>query len=298
MSAPPATSPVGTGGAAGGALAGAPVVVVTGRHRWAVRQVGAAGGSAPALLVVGDGDDRPGAWRAVTPAWASDRRVLLLSLPGTRDAGGPVPASLAGAAQAAEALLDALGLAVVDVVAHGDAGPVVLAIAARAPGRVARLVLLAAPHPSGLRRHRRWARGPQVGRDRLLARLRTRGAARRWSALASRPLPRAAPDAGGPAGRHLGGPGGDGASGGRVPVEAALVVWGVRDRVLPLRVGEDAVRALGAGASLVTLPGVGHSPHLDAAAEVADAVGAFLRAGRGSGDGAAAVLPPAVGRTP
>ena len=294
MSAPPAASPAGSAVAAERALAGAPVVVAVGRYRWAVRQLGAAGGSAPALLVVGDGDDRPGAWRAVLPAWGSDRRVLLVSLPGTRDAGGPVPASLAGAAQAAEALLDALGLAAVDVVAHGDAGPVVLALAARAPGRVARLVLLAAPHPSGLRWHRRWARGPQVGRDRLLARLRTRGAARRWAALGSRPLPRTAPGAGGPGGSGPGGSGG----GGRVPVEAALVVWGVRDRVLPLRVGEDAVRALGAGASLVTLPGVGHAPHLDAAGEVADAVGAFLRAGREPGDGTEVVLPPAVGRTP
>ena len=44
----------------------------------------------------------------------------------------------------------------------------------------------------------------------------------------------------------------------RVQVERALVLWGARDPILPISVGEGVVRDLGADATMVTVPGAGH----------------------------------------
>jgi pimeloyl-ACP methyl ester carboxylesterase len=55
------------------------------------------------------------------------------------------------------------------------------------------------------------------------------------------------------------------------------VLWGARDRWLPPRFGENVVSSLGrytdpTTIEMVTLPGVGHAPHLTAP----DAVGPLL----------------------
>ncbi|MFN2625661.1 MAG: alpha/beta fold hydrolase, partial [Mycobacteriales bacterium] len=64
----------------------------------------------------------------------------------------------------------------------------------------------------------------------------------------------------------------------RVRVDRSLVVWGAADPVLPLSVGESVVRDLGAGSTMVTLPGVGHFVPEEAPDIVAATVGDFLRA--------------------
>lgn len=64
----------------------------------------------------------------------------------------------------------------------------------------------------------------------------------------------------------------------RVKVERALVVWGADDPSVRLPDGESVVEDLGAFASMLTVPGVGHWPHEEAPDVVVPAVAEFLRA--------------------
>ncbi|HVE98782.1 MAG TPA: alpha/beta hydrolase [Mycobacteriales bacterium] len=64
----------------------------------------------------------------------------------------------------------------------------------------------------------------------------------------------------------------------RVKVERSLVVWGAADPSTGLSDGEAVVRDLGAAASLLSLPGVGHWPLEEAADIVVPAIAEFLRA--------------------
>lgn len=63
----------------------------------------------------------------------------------------------------------------------------------------------------------------------------------------------------------------------KVKVERSLVVWGTDDPPMPLHVGEAVVRDLGADATMLTVPGVGHWPHEEAPDVVLPAVAEFLR---------------------
>jgi pimeloyl-ACP methyl ester carboxylesterase len=60
--------------------------------------------------------------------------------------------------------------------------------------------------------------------------------------------------------------------------DAALVIWGAADPVLPLSIAEGIVADLGDNARLISLPGVGHFPVDEAPELVHDAVAEFLRA--------------------
>lgn len=64
-----------------------------------------------------------------------------------------------------------------------------------------------------------------------------------------------------------------------VTVEAALVVWGVRDPVLPVALGEGVVRDLGPTARMLTVPAAGHFVVDEAPEVVVGEVAAFLREG-------------------
>lgn len=64
----------------------------------------------------------------------------------------------------------------------------------------------------------------------------------------------------------------------KVKVERSLVVWGSDDPPMPLHVGEAVVRDLGPDATMLTVPGVGHWPHEEAADVVLPAIAEFLRA--------------------
>lgn len=63
----------------------------------------------------------------------------------------------------------------------------------------------------------------------------------------------------------------------RGPRERVLVVWGARDPVLPLPVGEAVVRDLGSRTELVTVPGAGHFVVEEASDVVVPTVADFLR---------------------
>ena len=62
----------------------------------------------------------------------------------------------------------------------------------------------------------------------------------------------------------------------RPPAQPALVVWGTRDPVLPLSVGEAVVRDLGARTEMVTVPEAGHFVVEEAPRVVLPAVRTFL----------------------
>lgn len=64
----------------------------------------------------------------------------------------------------------------------------------------------------------------------------------------------------------------------RVKVERSLVVWGAADPSTGLADGEAVVRDLGASATMLTMPDVGHWPHEEAADVVLPAIAEFLRA--------------------
>lgn len=66
-------------------------------------------------------------------------------------------------------------------------------------------------------------------------------------------------------------------------LERALVLWGALDPVLPIAVGEAAVRDLGARTEMVTVPGAGHFVVEEAPDVVIPAIGDFLRRDGGSG---------------
>ena len=78
--------------------------------------------------------------------------------------------------------------------------------------------------------------------------------------------------------------GGGAGSGGlpQVRAERHLVLWGARDPVLPLSVGESVVRDLGAGTTFVTVPGAGHFVVEEAPGVAVPAIAGFLREGADS----------------
>jgi haloacetate dehalogenase len=63
----------------------------------------------------------------------------------------------------------------------------------------------------------------------------------------------------------------------RVRPEAALVIWGAADPILPLRIGESVVNDLGPETRFLGLPGVGHFAVDEAPGLVTAAVASFLR---------------------
>jgi len=56
-----------------------------------------------------------------------------------------------------------------------------------------------------------------------------------------------------------------------------LLIWGERDRLIPMAHGRDAHEAL-PGSALVTLDGVGHFPHVEAPLAVTDTIDDFMAA--------------------
>ena len=64
----------------------------------------------------------------------------------------------------------------------------------------------------------------------------------------------------------------------KVRAERSLVIWGAADPLVALPDGEAVVRDLGASASMLSLPGVGHWPLEEAPDVVVPAIAEFLRA--------------------
>ncbi len=231
------------------------------------------------LLVHGYGGDR-NSWLFLQEPLAARHRVYALDLPGhgtsAKDVGGGSIDVLAGAVTG---VLDAVGAGRAHLVGHSLGGAVALAVAARDPGRVASLTLIA-PAGFGSEINAGYLRGfagaqtrrelkPVVGQlfadeslvtrqlvDDLLAYKRLDGVDAALHALLETLLD-------GDAQR------GDSAAllaaaGGAVPV---TVVWGRADRIIPAAQAESVP-----GAVRHLIEGAGHMPHMERPAEVQAAI--------------------------
>jgi pyruvate dehydrogenase E2 component (dihydrolipoamide acetyltransferase) len=245
------------------------------------------------LLVHGYGGDR-NSWLFLQEPLAARYRVYALDLPGhgtsAKDVGpgpeGPGSGATAGSggtlgvlADAVTGVLDALGAERAHLVGHSMGGAVALAVAARDPGRIASLTLIA-PSGFGPEINAGYLRGfadaqtrrelkPVIGQlfadeslvtrqlvDDLLAYKRLDGVDEALHALTDTLLD-------GDAQR------GDSAAllaatGGAVPV---TVIWGRADRIIPAAQAESV-----AGAVSHLVDGAGHMPHMERPAEVQAAI--------------------------
>ncbi len=227
------------------------------------------------LLVHGYGGDR-NSWLFLQEPLAAKHRVYALDLPGhgtsTKDVGAGSLDVLAGAVLG---VLDAVGAERAHLVGHSLGGAVIVAVAGKAPDRVASLTLIA-PAGFGREANTEYLRGfadaqsrrelkPYVGMlfaderqatrqvvDDLLAYKRLDGVDAALHTLLGtlldgdqQRIDSAAPLAD---------------LGGRIPV---VVAWGEADRVLP-PAQADAVPA----ADRHVIPGAGHMPHMEQPAKV------------------------------
>ncbi len=249
------------------------------------------------LLVHGYGGDR-NSWLFLQEPLAARYRVYALDLPGhgtsAKDV-GPGPEGLGSGATAGSGgtlgvladavtgVLDALGAERAHLVGHSMGGAVALAVAARDPGRIASLTLIA-PTGFGPEINAGYLRGfadaqtrrelkPVIGQlfadeslvtrqlvDDLLAYKRLDGVDEALHALTDTLLD-------GDAQR------GDSAAllaamGGAVPV---TVVWGRADRIIPAAQAESVT-----GAVRHVIDGAGHMPHMERPAEVQAAIEATI----------------------
>ena len=239
-------------------------------------------GSTPVLLLHGV-PETSSCWREVGPRLAAGRRVLAPDLPGLGGSTYTGPFDAASLVVQLAALVEAeVPGGRVDVVGHDWGGSLALGLAGSRPDLVRRLVVANAPFrevPMLRAAHIPFFALP--GAPELLFRLGGRRVvelmlAAGWrsdavldpesraeyaaayttrhgvSAMlgyyraATRPRLLAALTRSRPRGVA------------RVQVERALVLWGARDPVLPISVGEGVVRDLGADATMVTVPGAGH----------------------------------------
>ena len=234
------------------------------------------------LLVHGYGGDR-NSWLFLQEPLATRYRVYALDMPGhgtsTKDVGTRPESALGVLADAVTGVLDALGAERAHLVAHSMGGAVALAVAARDPGRIASLTLIA-PSGFGPEINAGYLRGfadaqtrrelkPVIGQlfadeslvtrqlvDDLLAYKRLDGVDQALHALTDTLLD-------GDAQR------GDSAAslaaiGDAVPV---TVVWGRADRIIPAAQAESV-----AGAERHVIDGAGHMPHMERPAEVQAAI--------------------------
>ena len=256
--------------------ASAPEIVEAAGWRLNYQRAGeGAGGSetAPMVLVHGFGGDLDN-WMFNRPALAAGRRVCALDLPGhggsSKDVGD---GSLDTLTDVLAGFMSALGIERAHLVGHSLGGAVALACALARPRTVASLSLLAS---AGLGREinagyidgfvaaeRRkdmkpvlqelFADPALVSRqlvDDVLKAKRIDGASEALAALAAKQFP------GGAQGPSLAERGGELA----MPLQ---VIWGAADRIIP----PDHAGNL-AGAKVTILDGVGHMPHMEAAATV------------------------------
>ncbi len=231
------------------------------------------------LLVHGYGGDR-NSWLFLQEPLAARYRVYALDLPGHGSSAKDVGDGTLGVlADAVTGVLDAVGAERAHLVGHSMGGAVALAVAARDPGRIVSLTLIA-PSGFGPEINGGYLRGfadaqtrrelkPVVGQlfadeslvtrqlvDDLLAYKRLDGVDQALHALVGTLLD-------GDAQR------GDSAAlvaaiGGAVPVTA---VWGSADRIIPAAQAESV-----AGAVRHLVAGAGHMPHMERPGEVQAAI--------------------------
>jgi len=235
------------------------------------------------LLVHGYGGDR-NSWLFLQEPLAARHRVYALDLPGhgtsAKDVGD---GSVDLLADAVLGVLDAVGPDRAHLVGHSLGGAVVLAAAARAPGRIASLTLFA-PAGFGPSISAGYVRGfaaaqtrrelkPLVGQlfadeqlvtrqvvDDLLAYKRLDGVDAALAALAETLLDGDE--------QRIDSAAAVRALGEVVPV---TVVWGSADRIIPAEQA-SSVAAVAPGAAVRVIDGAGHMPHMERPAEAQAAV--------------------------
>jgi len=266
----------------------------------------------PVLLLHG-APETSSCWRDVAPRLAcaadpgelaagGERRVLAPDLPGLGGSTYSGPYDVPSLVTQLAALLEAEGLARVDVVGHDWGGVIALGLAGLRPDLVRRLAIANAPYRQGPPPYRAvhipllalpmlpeaafcmagrrivelmlrlaW-KAPQPLDDERRAEYAAAysGRDRRraffgYYRAAVRPRP-GARKPGSALPRSLP----------DVHVERALVLWGALDPVLPISVGEAVVRDLGPGARMATIPSAGHFVVEEAPDVVAAALLEFL----------------------
>ena len=258
-------------------------------------------GSTPVLLLHGV-PETSSCWADLAPRLAAGRRVLAPDLPGLGGSSFTGPFDVPTLVAQLAALVDAeVPGGRVDVVGHDWGGSLALALAGARPDLVRRLVVANAPYRAvpllraahipffalpvapellfrlGGRRvvdlmlslawrsttttlaadSRAEYAAVYTSRGNVAAMLGYYRAATRprLAAALRRSSPKATP---------------------RVRVEKALVLWGAKDPVLPVSVGEGVVRDLGADCVMVTVPGAGHYVIAEAPEVVASVLLDFL----------------------
>lgn len=116
--------------------------------------------AAPPVLLLHQTPRSVAEYRAVLPLLGARWRAIALDTPGFGASDAlPEGASIEGWADAAAALLEALGIARAHVVGHHTGGVIAIELAAARPERVARLVLSSTPWIDAAERARRAQRG-------------------------------------------------------------------------------------------------------------------------------------------
>ena len=240
---------------------------------------GAGGEGEVVLLVHGYGGDR-NSWLFIQEPLAGKHRVYALDLPGHGTSAKDVGDGSAGVlADAVTGVLDALGASRAHLVGHSMGGAVALAVAARDPGRIASLTLIA-PSGFGAEINAGYLRGfadaqsrrelkPVVAQlfadeslvtrqlvDDLLAYKRLDGVDDALHALLGTLLDGEAQRGDSAAALEV--------AGGAVPV---AVIWGSADRVIPAAQAEAVT-----GATRHLIDGAGHMPHMERPADVQAAI--------------------------
>jgi pimeloyl-ACP methyl ester carboxylesterase len=237
-------------------------------------------------------------FRPIIEELEAEREVIAIDLPGHGESDRPAPEAFAydysGFVEVVEEVMTTLGVARADLMGASMGGGTALALAARRPERVQRLILIGAavyPHPSpplevklalapgagpflfkhvfGRREFERGARFLAVRDadcidsewvDYFWARFNRAGG--RDAAYACMRMLCNLPQNTGDPGRV------------RAPT---LLVWGDEDRMVPLASGKRLQRAL-AGARLEIIPACGHMPHVERPGELLRVVRPFLAA--------------------
>ena len=266
----------------GGAEGATPTTVDAGGRRIRYLETGAAHGGVPVVLVHGFGGDLNG-WLFNQPALTERHHVLALDLPGHGESGKDVGrGDLAVLSGALVAFLDTLGIERAHLVGHSLGAAAALRLALDHPAHVASLSLIA---PAGLGRdinggftgglaaatkrkqlqpvlETLFADKGLVSREmteNLLRAKRLDGAQAALDAINS------ANFGGGQQAEVLAGRLGEL----KVPVQ---VLWGAKDEVIPAQHAEG----LPPSVQVTVLPGAGHMPHMENAAEVNRALLDFI----------------------
>jgi pimeloyl-ACP methyl ester carboxylesterase len=252
----------------------------------------------------------------VLPRLAAAGEVIAIDLPGHGESDRPPPAHFGYDAPAFAAVvgevLDALELPSVLLLGHSMGGGVALALAAREPARVARLVLIAPPvYPLPIPFEGKLLLAPRVGAflwKNVLSKADIRRVMRRddvrdpaliteeyldyyWARF-NRAGAREASYASLTALARLTN---NNADPGRVRAPT-LIVWGEEDRKVPLAQGKRLQRAI-AGARLDVVPVCGHIPQLERPDELLRVIEPFLAEPAAQGASTTPVPPQRVGRT-